>query len=188
MERNDYVVVFDDLRDEKEETDKDEREDKREDKPPSYYLFNEILKNSTITIPVICSIRDGTKYDKCPDHVIMVIPFKDIERKEEVIPTYWESYVYWQYTRIKFSIHPLGFQKVASRMFGWFMQMKKMPYLIVTGFKDECPGLARIDIISCLVYNGLPDDRLIFIDNGRSEMDICIIKDLVKIVERNIGD
>ncbi len=176
MAKKAYVVVFDELKNEKGDGDKGDG-----DKPPSYYLFNEILENSTVIIPVICSISD-----KCPDHVIMVVPLSLTERVEKIIPSYWESYIYWQYITTNVSIDPAGLVKIVNGMFRWFIQMKKMPYIVITGFKSGCSGhLSRIDIISCLFHNGLPEDRLFFIDDGKCERDVCIIKDLVKIVERN---
>ena len=185
MERNAYIVVFDELKCEKEETNEDKTVGVRS---PSYYLFNEILKNSTIIIPIIYDISDGAKNEKCPDHVIMVIPLDLVEIIEEIIPTYWESYIYWQYTSVKVGINPYGLGKVVNEMFHWFMQMKKMPYIVITGFDNSCSEhLSRIDIISCLAHNGLPDDRVFFIDDGQCKRDVYMIEDLVKIVEQNIS-
>lgn len=181
MERDAYIVVFDELECEKEET----YEDKAmcENNPPSYYLFNEILKNSTITIPVY-----SCAYDKCPDHVIMVISLGDIESKEDIIPSYWESYIYWQYTSVKFGINSDGLRKVVISMFHWFMKMEKMPYFVVTGFKDDDdnPSLSKIDIISCLVRNGLPGNQIFFINDGKCRRDVLVIEELAKTIEKNI--
>ena len=179
-ERNAYIVVFDELECEKEEPDKDKA--MCENNPPSYYLFNEILKNSTITIPVYSGV-----YDKCPDHVIMVISLGDIEDREYIIPSYWESYIYWQYTSVKFGINSNGLRKVVISMFHWFMKMGKMPYFVVTGFKDEydTSSLSRIDIISCLARNGIPDGQIFFINDGKCRRDEDVIEELIKTVEKN---
>ena len=182
------IVVLDELKD-----DEDISEGNKE-KPPSYYLFNEILENSTETdsqgsfIPIIDNnnYKGVTVYD--PNNVIMVISLKLIEDIEDVIPSYWESYVYWQYSIAKISINNLIFSKIVNRIFQWLLKMKKMPFVVITGFKDDenRVGLSRTSIISCLAYNGIPDDRLFFIDDGRCERDILIIKDLVRVVKTSL--
>jgi hypothetical protein len=184
MEKNAKIVVFDEFKNkdtiDKEDIDIDsENEDK--EKPPSYYLFDEILTQRSF-VPIIDS-----DYDK-PDHVIMVVPLNMIEDIEEIIPSYWEAYVYWQYSSTKISINNLGLSKIVNRMFYWLMRLKKMPYVIITGFKDDEDriGLSRINIMSCLAYNGLPDDRLFFIDDGRCQRDILVIEDLVKSIETSL--
>ena len=126
MTKNTHIVVFDELKNDTETN------DVSRNKLPSHYLFNEILKNSTTTIPVIRSFSDE---EKCY-HVIMVVPLSLIVSEEEIIPSYWEAYIYWQYTSVKFGINSDGFRKVVVSIFHWFMKMEKMPYFVVTGFKD----------------------------------------------------
>lgn len=172
MEKNAKIVVFDEL--------KDEDMLNEDEKPPSYYLFDEILNHRAFI-----SIIDSD-YDKL-DHVIMVVSINLIEVIEEIIPSYWEAYGYWQYSSTKISINNLGLTKIVNRMFYWFMRLKKMPFIVITGFKDDEDriGLSRINIMSCLTYNGLPDNRLFFINDGRCKRDILIIEDLVKAVEKD---
>jgi hypothetical protein len=188
MEKNVSIVIFDELKDEEEIS-----EDNKE-KPSSYYLFNEILENSTETdsqrsfIPIVDNnnYKSVSVYD--PNHVIMVISLRLIEDIEETTPSYWESYVYWHYSRAKIRINNLIFSKIVNRIFQWLLKMKKMPFVVITGFKDDenRVGLSRISIIRCLAYNGIPNDRLFFIDDGQCERDILIIKDLVRVVKTSL--
>ncbi len=188
MAKNVSIVVFDELKDE------DEISEDNKEKHPSYYLFNEILEKSTETdsqgsfIPIIdnTNYKSVTVYD--PNHVIMVIPLRLIEDIEETTPSYWESYVYWQYSSTKISINNLSLAKIVNRMLQWLLKMKKMPLVVITGFKDDenRVGLSRISIISCLAYNGIPGNQLFFIDDGRCERDILMIKDLVRVLKTSL--